>query len=146
MLVPTAIAVWLGYEFAKQGGIDTAARNGDGNGMSSAEQKSLFVVAGDALNLFMPEKMEAVAALKALVHYFPPHDALRDNYDMFAAAFAYVVIVDNTEEQNVLRDYPLLVANDLNTRIQDLRVCFDLCSGISVELTHFSRYHSSAVL
>jgi len=47
---------------------------------------------------------------------------IRDNYDMFGATFAYVIVEDVSERANVLRDYPLLVANDLHKRISALDV------------------------
>ena len=41
---------------------------------------------------------------------------------MFGATFAYVIVEDVSERGNVLRDYPLLVANDLHKRIGALDV------------------------
>jgi hypothetical protein len=72
--------------------------------------------------MFMPDSSTAVHSLKSLVSNFPPKSAIRDNYDMFGATFAYFIIEDVSEKENVLRNYPLLVVNDINQRINALRV------------------------
>jgi hypothetical protein len=78
--------------------------------------------ANNELLMFMPDSSNAIHSLKNLVENFPPKSAIRDNYDMFGATFAYFIMEDVSDKENVLRNYPLLVANDLNQRIMALRV------------------------
>ncbi len=78
----------------------------------------------DRLMLFLPQDVPSMRNLKTLKKLFPPKDPIRDTYDVFRRAFAFVILEDLSPVRNVLTNSVLAAAADIHRQIKNVKVDF----------------------